>query len=150
MKIYIIIAILLLIPALLNEQKTQIKESKEEKRILALAEKDAVLLKDFKRKLVHLKTQKLNQPGVYIFSNLSKNNYKYIGQSIDMMSRVMTHIKGSGNPEMYKDIISGDIFAINFIKLKDTNFSTLNSLERYYIAKYNTYYNGYNKTRGNK
>ena len=149
MKLYIVIAIVLLIPFLIKEQRLQIKERKEEQRILALAEKDAMLLRDFKRNLVHLQTQKLNQPGVYIFSNLSKNNYKYVGQSIDMINRVKTHIRGNGNPEMYKDIINGDIFTINLIKLKDTKFSSLNSLERYYISKYNTYYNGYNKTRGN-
>ena len=59
------------------------------------------------------------------------------------------HIKGRGNPELYCDIEKGDEFAVKIIKLTDTNFDNLNDLERHYIAKYNSYYNGYNKTRGN-
>lgn len=147
--LYIIIAIVLLIPAVIKEQKIQKVYRDEEKRILSLAEDNAILLKDFKNKFKSIEKQ-YNQPGVYIFSNLSKNNYKYVGQSINMTNRIKNHLRGNGNPEMYNDIINGDIFAINLVKLNNTNFQNLDSLEKHYITEYNTYYNGYNKTRGNQ
>lgn len=146
--LYIIIAIVLLIPLMIKEQKTQKIERIEELRILSLSEDNAILIKDFNRRITYMQNN-YNEPGVYIFSNLSRNSYKYVGQSVNMVNRVKTHLRGSGNPEMYNDIMNGDIFAINLIKLDETNFIDLNSLERHYIKQYNSYHNGYNRTRGN-
>lgn len=88
--------------------------------------------------------------GVYIITNKSKGNYKYVGQSIDLIRRVNSHVNGRGNKDIYKDLSSGDEFTIELIKLIDTNYTNLNDLERILISENNSYYNGYNKTRGNK
>lgn len=88
-------------------------------------------------------------PGVYIFTNLN-NNRKYVGQSINMLRRVETHIKGRGNPEMHEDLAKGNEFIVQFVKLSDSLFYDLNTMERHYIKKMNAYTRGYNKTRGNK
>lgn len=104
---------------------------------------------EFNKRLAELSRKGFNVPGVYIFTNLN-NNKKYVGQSIHLLTRVKGHLKGTGSPALYKDLKYGHKFTIQFIKLKDTRFKNLNSLEKYYISKMNSYYSGYNKTRGNK
>lgn len=104
---------------------------------------------EFHSKFAELTRRGFNIPGVYIFTNLN-NNKKYVGQSIHLLTRVKGHLKGKGNPALYADLKCGHKFSVRFIKLKDTRFKNLNSLEKYYISKLNSYYSGYNKTRGNK
>lgn len=89
-----------------------------------------------------------NFAGIYIIHNVTKNKY-YVGQSKTVMNRVNMHFTGKGNGDVYFDYRSGDEFKIKMIALENSGFSDLNSLERNAIAKYNAYYNGYNKTRGN-
>lgn len=81
--------------------------------------------------------------------NQSKGMY-YVGQGKQVFSRVNAHFTGKGNGDVYADYKYGDKFTIKMIALENSGFSTLNELERNTIAKYNAYYKGYNKTRGNK
>lgn len=92
---------------------------------------------------------KKNFAGVYILFNQSKGMY-YVGQGKQVFSRVNAHFTGKGNGDVYADYKYGDKFTIKMIALENSGFSTLNELERNTIAKYNAYYKGYNKTRGNK
>lgn len=92
---------------------------------------------------------KKNFAGVYILFNQSKGMY-YVGQGKQVFNRVNAHFTGKGNGDVYADYKYGDKFTIKMIALENSGFSTLNELERNTISKYNAYYKGYNKTRGNK
>lgn len=87
--------------------------------------------------------------GCYIFHNLTKNIY-YVGQSINVVQRVANHIQGRGNADVYFDLRSGDDFRVSIININDTDYLTLNSLEKYLIHSYNANIHGYNKTAGNR
>lgn len=89
-----------------------------------------------------------NYPGVYILFNKSKNMY-YVGQASLILDRVSQHFSGRGNGDVYADYKYGDEFTIRMIRLEGSGFSSLNELEREMITKYDSYNNGYNKTRGN-
>ena len=108
-----------------------------------------VVAREFSYKKNKLKREGFNSEGVYIFTNLSNNNYKYVGQSVDMLHRVETHLKGRGNKSIYQAVRQGNQFTIELVKLSESTFSSLDTLERYMISVNNSYYNGYNKTRGN-
>lgn len=105
--------------------------------------------KDFFREERNLKRRGFNSKGIYIFTNI-RNNKKYVGQSVRVLGRIRTHLKGRGNGDLHRDMMSGDNFTIELIRLKDTRYYDLNTLERHYITKHNSYVAGYNKTRGNR
>lgn len=109
---------------------------------------NTIYAKDFYSEERNLSRRNFDTRGVYIFTNL-KNNKKYVGQSINILMRVRTHLKGRGSDNLYKDIKRGDKFTIQFVRLIDTHFRDLDSLEKYHISKNNSYVSGYNKTRGN-
>lgn len=90
-----------------------------------------------------------NFSGVYILHNESKNLY-YVGQGKQVLNRVNSHFTGKGNGDVYADYKYGDTWKIKMIALENSGFSTLNELERYAIETYDSYNNGYNKTRGNR
>ncbi|MDI3234365.1 hypothetical protein QK289_05055 [Exiguobacterium antarcticum] len=74
----------------------------------------------------------------------------YVGQGKQVLNRVNSHFTGKGNGEVYADFKYGDYWTIRMIALEGSGFSTLNELERHSIDVYNSYEQGYNKTRGNK
>lgn len=90
-----------------------------------------------------------NFTGIYILHNKTKNKY-YVGQSKTVLNRVNMHFTGKGNGDVYFDYRAGDQFAIRMVSLQNSGFASLDDLERSAIARYNAYYNGYNKTRGNR
>jgi len=90
-----------------------------------------------------------NFAGVYILHNKSKDLY-YVGQGKQVLSRVNSHFTGKGNGDVYADYKYGDNWTIKMIALENSGFNTLNELERNAIATYDSYNNGYNRTRGNK
>ena len=100
-----------------------------------------------KNDVEHIAMQNLS--GVYILLNKTKNK-PYVGQAHQLLNRVNSHFTGKGNGDVYADYKYGDIFTIKLIKLEDSGYSTLNQLEAATIMAYNSYTNGYNKTRGNK
>ena len=67
--------------------------------------------------------------GVYVLHNISKEMY-YVGQSITVIDRAKSHLKGSGNGDVYADFKYGDKFEVIILALEDTNCSSLNELER--------------------
>jgi hypothetical protein len=87
--------------------------------------------------------------GVYVIHNLSKNMY-YVGQAQSVNKRLKQHFSGrGGNGDIYADYKYGDKFAIQIHKLRDSQFDTLDAMERYYIRLYHADMHGYNKTKGN-
>lgn len=90
-----------------------------------------------------------NFPGVYVIHNQTKNMY-YVGQGKKVLDRVNNHFTGKGNGDVYADYKYNDRFEISIIPFINSGFSSLNELEKLAIKTYNSYTNGYNKTRGNQ
>lgn len=109
---------------------------------------DVIGAREFFANEARLKRKGYNTEGVYIFHNLNDGRH-YVGQSVDLMRRVKEHLRGRGNPGVHESMQMGDEFTIKFIKLSETNFYNLDSLEKHYIKKHNSFRRGYNKTRGN-
>lgn len=86
--------------------------------------------------------------GVYILHNTEKD-LCYVGQSKDVSKRVYNHFSGRGNADVYADYKYGDNFTVQIIPLENTDYVSLNLLERDMIQQYNSYRHGYNRTRGN-
>lgn len=86
--------------------------------------------------------------GVYIFQNQRDGRY-YVGQSVDLIRRINEHLKGYGNQGVHDSMEMGDKFTIQLIKLSNSKFNSLDSLEKYHIRKCDSFRKGYNKTRGN-
>lgn len=87
--------------------------------------------------------------GIYIFHNKTKDMY-YVGQSTRVVGRVMQHLAGHGNGDVYADYKYGDEFEINLVSLRESGYDSLDALERDAIKTYNAYAKGYNRTRGNR
>lgn len=90
--------------------------------------------------------------GIYLIYNASKRKW-LIGQNQRALQKCLQIFKSPNScvPDLKKDWNSGDIIFINFIRLKDTDYNTLDELEFDYIEKYNCVMpNGYNRSRGIK
>ncbi len=87
--------------------------------------------------------------GVYILYNQTKQMY-YVGQGKSVFKRVNAHFTGHGNGDVYADYKYGDYFTIRMISLVNSGYNNLDELERQTILAYNAYYEGYNRTRGNR
>lgn len=85
--------------------------------------------------------------GVYVLIN-KKTGYHYVGQSVNVISRVSSHFSGRGNGDVYADYKYGCPFEIILIPLQEP-FDTLNELEREMIRYYRAD-KEYNKTKGNR
>lgn len=87
-------------------------------------------------------------PGVYLLRN--KENQKiYVGQSIHLRRRISDHINGRGNRDVYFDMRIGMEFEAAIVKFDNERFRDLDHQEKYFITLFDSYYNGYNNTRGN-
>lgn len=87
--------------------------------------------------------------GIYVLHN-KNNNRRYVGQSVKVLNRVNTHFNGRGNQDVYRDYRNGHDWGITLINFENSGYRNLNDMEREMITAYNSYHNGYNKTRGNK
>ena len=89
--------------------------------------------------------------GIYKITNKINGN-SYIGQSINVEKRLLSHKKYRNkiikNKVLYKAIEKYGIENFDFEILEECKKEELNEREKYYIKKYNTYYKGYNMTRG--
>lgn len=95
------------------------------------------------------KKQTGDMVGVYILYNHNKKIY-YVGQATRLFFRVNQHFTGHGNGDVYADYKRGKHkFTIKLLPLTTSGYYDLDKLEKDMISKYNSYYKGYNKTRGN-
>ena len=92
--------------------------------------------------------------GIYIITN-QVNGKAYIGQAVDIRHRFYNHRCDAFNPNdkkynypLYKAFRKYGLKNFSFEILEECDRSELNEKEIYYIAKYNSYYNGYNQTKG--
>ncbi len=82
----------------------------------------------------------LDASGVYVLF------IYYVGQSINVLKRVKTHLTGSGNGDVYADFKYNDNFEVT---IHHCNKDELNDIERAFITKYKASTSqGYNKNRG--
>ena len=91
----------------------------------------------------------LDASGVYVLFNTTKQLY-YVGQSINVLKRVKTHLTGSGNGDVYADVYADFKYNDNFeVTIHHCNKDELNDIERAFITKYKASTSqGYNKNRG--
>lgn len=92
--------------------------------------------------------------GIYKIENLI-NNHCYIGQSRDIEKRWQRHKqtafnlndKGYDYP-IYRAIRKYGLNNFSFEILEECSISELNDKEKFYISKFNSFFNGYNQTLG--
>ena len=92
--------------------------------------------------------------GIYKITNLI-NNKCYIGQSVNIHKRWNAHkripfdsTERDYNNHLYRSIRKYGLNNFSFEVLEECLESELNEKERYYISKYDSYFNGYNLTLG--
>ena len=86
--------------------------------------------------------------GCYLIYNVTKK-LSYVGQSTNVYNRLYQHFTNKGCESLYFDYMDGDVFRITVFPLSKSSFTTLDSMERDLINRYDAYTNGYNKTMGN-
>ena len=94
----------------------------------------------------------LNDPaGIYILKDLT-NEKRYVGQGKKVFTRAMQHFEKQAKDEVSKAYKSGHSFVIERVitGYKDNGNLCLNKLEADLIEYYDSYNNGYNKTKGNR
>lgn len=88
--------------------------------------------------------------GIYKITNLL-NNKSYIGQSIHVEERLNRHRqcpKENSHYPLYRDMKIYGLENFKFELLEECSINQLNEREIYWIAFYDTYFNGYNQTKG--
>lgn len=88
--------------------------------------------------------------GIYKITNTT-NNKCYIGQSRDIEARWAKHLsayKSSPDWELYRAFKKYGISAFKFEVIEECSIEELNEREVYWIAQYDSFYNGYNMTLG--
>lgn len=105
----------------------------------------------FRRK-TNRNSKRCDFEGVYIVHNIDTNKY-YVGQSINVIKRLRSHFNGrsttGGSDDLNNALINGDRLEVVLLALKDSNFRNLNDMESFFINHFDSYHNGYNRTRGN-
>ena len=91
--------------------------------------------------------------GIYKITNLLTGK-SYIGQSVNIATRWSQHksisrsIETLDGNELHKDILELGIDNFSFEVIEETTTDKLDEREIYWIAYYDTFYNGYNHTLG--
>ncbi len=87
--------------------------------------------------------------GVYLIANATKHKM-YVGYGSRAIEKCGQHFRAryganDKTPEIRNDLLIEDVMCVNFVKLKDTDFDSLQDLAKHYIDKYNCYSpRGYN------
>ena len=102
----------------------------------------------FEKDTIKRMRKKLSVPGIYVLRN-TKTNKHYVGQSINIKERLLDHVSGNGNRMVRFAMEKGNQFEMMVIPLEDSGYKCLDKLEKHGIEVFNSYYKGYNRTRGN-
>lgn len=90
---------------------------------------------------------KVSTCGIYKITNKILNK-SYIGKSIHIEDRWKQHLQGKGNEDLYKDFLHYGKENFTFEIIEICQEKELTQKEKYWIAVYNTYLNGYNLNDG--
>lgn len=87
--------------------------------------------------------------GIYKITNIN-NNKVYIGQSNNLERRYKEHFIWNLNNKQYIDELIQDLGKENFSFeiIEECELEVLDEKEKYWIEYYNSFYEGYNKTKG--
>ena len=92
--------------------------------------------------------------GIYKITN-KLNNESYIGQSINIHERILTHLRSAQNPNskeyntpIHQSLRKNGITSFEISVLEECLEEQLDEREQYWIAFYDSYHNGYNQTEG--
>ena len=87
--------------------------------------------------------------GIYKITNKT-NNKVYIGQSNNLERRKKEHFSWKLNNRQYIDELISDLGADNFLfeVIEYCSQNELDEKEKYWIEYYNSFYDGYNRTKG--
>lgn len=87
--------------------------------------------------------------GIYKITNIN-NNKVYIGQSNNLERRYKEHFIWKLNNKQYIDELIQDLGKENFSFeiIEECELEVLDEREKYWIKYYNSFYEGYNKTKG--
>ena len=87
--------------------------------------------------------------GIYLITN-KLNNKCYVGQSVDIARRWRQHREAAsrGETPLYKAIQKYGIENFEFSILEECLKEELDCKEIQYIERYNSYFEGYNQTKG--
>lgn len=88
--------------------------------------------------------------GIFVCYNASKRKW-YVGQGQRALQKLLQIFRSpnSSVPDLKKDWDTGDTVFVNFVRLKDTDYNTLDELECKYIEKYDCLIpKGYNRSQG--
>lgn len=150
-----------------NRKKMTAKEARE-KAVYArnlkafLKQSDEMLLdkffvvhseKDFMSKLQQ-KTELSDITGIYIICNTIKRKV-YIGKNNNAFDACWQVFRDKSVSRNYiatikDDFDEGDQMVVNFVRLRDTNYDTIDELESAYVERYNSIQDGYNSKLGAK
>ena len=88
---------------------------------------------------------------IYIIhdKDCDENSGYYVGQAEHGSWRIKDHLQNSSVGEIDKRIHEGMKYTLRFIRLEGSGYNCLDSLESAFIAYYNSFHTGYNRTRGN-
>lgn len=90
--------------------------------------------------------------GIFVCYNASKRKW-YVGQGQRALQKLLQIFRSpnSSVPDLKKDWDAGDTVFVNFVRLKDTDYNTLDELEYEYIEKYDCLIpKGYNRSHGRR
>lgn len=115
------------------------------------------MIKTFQENILEINISNVPEvPGIYVIKNKLNNKY-YVGQSINLKERLQRHrskIRHNSKENLiYKSIFKNgynnfEYSIIEIIEEKENLKEILDNKEIYYINYYNSYYKGYNQTKG--
>lgn len=104
------------------------------------------------RRMTNGKYSHIDNMGVYIIHDIDADKY-YVGQSVNVIKRVRGHFNGrvssGGSGDIDVALKMGHNIRVALLEFDSKLYRDLDHMEREYIKKFNSYYNGYNRTRGN-
>lgn len=153
-----LIALAILIVPILSFCSASEEKNKQEEKLRNVINSAPISAKDFLNQWTvgargsKLGYKSLDRPGCYVIltnpitENTGAESYEavYIGQSINVCSRIRQHLTGHGNGNVYADVRSGKDVQIRILPCDKTE---MNKMEKELISLFKAT-DSYNRTKG--